>query len=279
VPVAWSSSDSLVADVSPDGTVTARRAGTVAISARAGGRAADVALRVVARRLALAVPSRLVTLGVGEAARVPVRVVDENRGGRPVRDAAPRVRAGSRVQVAFSASAQELTIVGRAAGQDTVRVTLGGETRIVPVRVTPRAAAEPATPEASEPSRGPAAPPAEMARRLASDVATRMQWYTRGAGYRDPLRQQLAAHRNDPVIQAALLRALQDEPERCTAGALALHSSGGRPAMRFTVTCRWRRGPLGVGAEEYVAAFDAPLAQARNGWAIAALELRQWRRR
>ena len=139
IPVAWSSSDTVVARVDDSGLVTAAGNGTATITATAGGDAASAAVTVEQEVVAVSVtPEEVAFHALGDTLRLVAEAADAN--GRPVPVAwsssdtvVARVDDSGLVTAAANGTATITATAGRKAGSATVTV----EQEAVVLRLTP----------------------------------------------------------------------------------------------------------------------------------------------
>jgi hypothetical protein len=266
----WSSSDTTIATVSPDGEVTARAEGPVTIQATAGGRTAQLALRVARPRLVPSVSSRPITLAQGDTVWLTIGVVDESRDDQPVGRAPQVETTAQRVRVRRFARAR-YAVIGLAPGTDTIRVSVDSAVRRVPVLVTAGRGPVRAAPAAAV---AVSAPSANVARAHASNVAQLTQYAFDAPNGRE-LQQRLDAGGTGDMARAFFDWARTTRPSRCTSDEPQLTPAGdGRFWMSFSVQCEWRRGV--VRTERGTAALRGLLSPSGPGrWAMTALEVRR----
>jgi len=120
-PVAWLLSDTKVASIAPDGTVSSIAAGKTLVTARVGDLVAESELEVDLRSVSrIELRPETAILHVGETQKLTVTAYDEN--GLPIPNAGAQLVAGSPDVVRVLGDG---TITGLAAGTSVVTATVG----------------------------------------------------------------------------------------------------------------------------------------------------------
>ncbi len=139
VPVAWSSSETAVAQVDDSGLVTAVGNGTATITAKAGGAAVSATVSVEQEAVALSLtPEDVAFRALGDTIRLLAEVADAN--GHPV----PVTWSSSETAVAQVDDSGLVTAVGNGtatitakAGEDAVSATVTVDQEAIVLRLTP----------------------------------------------------------------------------------------------------------------------------------------------
>ena len=174
-PAVWASQDTLVAAVTQDGTVTARRVGVVQLQAVVEGKSAYAVLSVVAARVAaVAVTPATASVAAGGTAQLSARATDA--GGTVLNDRFVFWQSSNDAVARVTSTG---LVSGVAAGTATITATSEGRSGTATVTVTGTA---PTTPPA-----GPAAvdsvkvDPADTTMVRGTTARFRVRVYSRGA--------------------------------------------------------------------------------------------------
>ena len=125
--VTWSSSDPLVARVTPQGLVTAVAAGTCTITATAGGFSATCEVTVKVPVSSVSLDKTTLSLLIGESSRLTATVLPENATDKTV--------TWSSSDEFVAAVNQDGTVIAVAAGTCTITATAGGKTATCDVTI------------------------------------------------------------------------------------------------------------------------------------------------
>ena len=173
--VVWASQDTLVAAVTQDGLVTARRVGVVQLQAAVAGRSAYAVLSVVAARVAgMAITPATSSIAAGATVQLAARATDA--GGAALADRFVFWQSSSDAVARVTSTG---LVSGVAAGTATITATSEGRSATATVTVTGTAPTAPST--------GPAAvdsvkvDPADTTMVRSSTARFRVRVYSRGA--------------------------------------------------------------------------------------------------